>query len=173
MKIPIEKLLIIGGSSKKAGKTSMAIKIIEKYAAIWPLVALKIASYDEFFKNTGKKYQTFTQKDPDINNDSGLMLNAGAQHAIYIKTDIRYLSDVFFDIYKQYSPNHYFICESNTLVQFIKPGLFIFMNDDQKEPASKKPNPLAEDSRAIEIKKSQINDCVDSIQICNGSWSIK
>jgi hypothetical protein len=137
-------LLMVGGTSKKSGKTS-AIRNIISYFNEYPIVAVKAVLFDndEHFNThfpdaAGKDYFAIKETKA-IDKDSGRYLKSGAHQAWFLaatrsgETKLLRKIDALCNVGKPV------ILESNVLRKFIKPAVFIMLvNPERRIKASAK-----------------------------------
>lgn len=140
MKVP--NLLIIAGTGNKAGKTTLACRIIEKFRDRG-VVAVKITPH--FHENTPglepviekPGLSVYREKNRSTSKDTSRMLAAGAASAFFAKVTDDTLPEAFLEILKQMPEGAPVVCESPALRYYFDPGLFIVMKtlhaDNQKD----------------------------------------
>lgn len=130
MKVP--NLLIIAGTGNKAGKTTMACRIIEKFRDRG-VVAVKITPH--FHETTPglvpviekPGLSVYEEKNSNTTKDTSRMLAAGAASAFFAKVTDDTLPDAFLEILKHIPEGTPVVCESPALRYYFDPGLFIVM----------------------------------------------
>jgi hypothetical protein len=133
MKIP--NLLLIAGTGTKAGKTTMACRIIGQFPDL-EITAIKITPHFHettpglvlISEKTG--FSIYKETDRNTFKDTSRMLKAGAGVVYFAKVTDARLTDVFTEIMKQLPQNAPVICESPALRDYIEPGVFIIMTSD-------------------------------------------
>ncbi|MHC1775978.1 MAG: hypothetical protein AB9834_11255 [Lentimicrobium sp.] len=131
----IPNLIIIGGSSRNVGKTTLAVKLIEKYAGSVSITGLKVTSI-----RPGEDSHHGSHSDRDLQNfritgetsdqsskDTARMLTAGADRVFYIETpdnQINNAVDMFLATENTGGP---IVCESRNLRIAVIPGLFVLL----------------------------------------------
>jgi len=128
-------LLLIGGSSRNVGKTTLILHYIQKFKDIFPIIGLKVTSIypnDEtlhgYHKNSlAKNYEIFKEDTYDGIKDTSKMLLAGAKDVYYIRTLDQFISEAFLKFSENISTETKIICESVSLRKYIQPGLFILI----------------------------------------------
>jgi molybdopterin-guanine dinucleotide biosynthesis protein len=134
-----ENMIIIGGTGRNTGKTTLAEKLIEKFGKQVPVTAVKMANIkpgSEHFH--GHKTTSFHQKIRieqesalNGNKDSMRFLKAGAEISWYIQTKDEFLEETFPEIEKRLSSADWIICESNSLIHYVQPGIFIMVKGEE------------------------------------------
>ncbi len=133
MKIP--NLLLIAGTGTKAGKTSMACKIIRQFDNL-NLIAIKISPH--FHETTAglvsisekPGYAVYEETSIEGTKDTARMLNSGASKVYFAKVWDEKLLTVFTEIMKLVPTGSPVICESPALRNFVEPGVFIIMTSE-------------------------------------------
>ena len=130
-------MLMIGGSGRNVGKTSLICAIIRKFAPATFIIGLKVTSIrpgEEDFHGhheqpLSENFRIFEETNIGSAKDTAKMLKAGAQKVYFIQSTDEQMSlamDAFFKIIDQHST---IICESRSLRRSIKPGVFILITD--------------------------------------------
>lgn len=143
--IDVPRLLQIGSTGRNSGKTTLAKQLIENYQGQYPVVALKIITI------TGKKgvcqrgtagcgictsidagYELVEEKNLLGNKDTMQLLRAGADRVFLLKAFEDSLQTGFQKFLTMISENAMIICESNSLRKYVKPALFLMMDNHKK-----------------------------------------
>ncbi len=139
-------MVMIGGNSRNAGKTSLACSLIRKLSATHPVVGVKVTSIrpgEEKWHGQHNKEEvisgfTITEEyDPGTRKDTAKMLMAGASRVFYIQAEDAFAEQAILTFRSEFIKNELIVCESRSLRNIIMPGLFIMMlraseNDIQK-----------------------------------------
>jgi hypothetical protein len=129
-------LLIIGGSCRNIGKTTLALDIIKNLSSSFSIIGLKVSTHrkgeDKHHGNHASlpDFQNFITKKEDNSQplkDTSRMLAAGAKAAYYIQTKEEFVLNSFIQFKEINNITGPIICESRSLRLSIKPGLFIFL----------------------------------------------
>jgi len=131
----IPNLLLIAGTGTKAGKTTVACRIIEQFSEL-RITAVKITPH--FHETTpglilideGDGYAIYEERDTSASKDTSRMLKAGAAKVYFAKVWDNKLPDVFERILKLIPANVPIVCESPALRHFTEPGVFIIVTSD-------------------------------------------
>lgn len=153
----MKNLLIIGGATRNTGKTTFIENIIKKFGKNYKIVSIKIKtiySGDNFFhgndlyplseKERFRITEVFSAREQ---SDSERMLNSGAARAFKIKTKNKYVFEAFKECISTIDKDNLIICESNSLMYFVKPSLYLFIknkNSDKFKPSAEKLYHLAD-----------------------------
>ncbi|MCB9014407.1 MAG: hypothetical protein H6541_01345 [Lentimicrobiaceae bacterium] len=132
----LPELLIIGGSSRNTGKTSLAVRLIEKYAKEHSITGLKVTSIrrgEEEYHGRHEdvineaKFTIYEETNFQGDKDTCRMLAAGAKRVFYIQTTEQYLDEAFKNFLSLKSDHSPIICESRSLRAVVKPGLLVLL----------------------------------------------
>lgn len=135
--ISLPSMLMIGGSGRNVGKTTLICAIIQKYAPITPVIGLKVTSIrpgEEDFHGhhdqpLSENFRIFEETNSASAKDTAKMLKAGASKVFFIQSKDEQMPlamDAFFKLVDRHS---IIICETRSLRRFIKPGIFILITD--------------------------------------------
>ncbi|GMT45115.1 MAG: hypothetical protein IEMM0006_0947 [bacterium] len=130
--------IIIGGTGRNTGKTTLAEKLIEKFGSQVPVTAVKISNIKpENSSFHGHDVNSFRNKilikketRSDGKKDSMRFLRAGAFESWFIQTEDAFLPETFPEIQTVLKKAQWIVCESNSLRNFVKPGLFIMVKGE-------------------------------------------
>ncbi|HUS86517.1 MAG TPA: hypothetical protein VMW76_04680 [Bacteroidales bacterium] len=171
----ILNLLIISGTGRKSGKTTLACRIIEHFREVEP-VAVKI-SFHFHEPSPGlvlcedmHGYRIYRETCREGLKDTSRMLNAGAGEVYYIQADDSNVSEAFLHLLKVLKPGAPLICESPALRKYFKPGLF-FIADNKNISNRKDPGKLV--GLADYIKEiSDTQYLPEKLEYSDGRWII-
>lgn len=128
-------LLIIAGIGTKAGKTTMACRIIEQFRDSAPY-AIKISPHFHTSSSglvpvdEGPGFAVYEETNAGTTKDTSRMLNAGAAKVFLIlvwDSDLVRIFKSFIDRIPDKTP---VICESPSLRNYFEPGIFIMMTSE-------------------------------------------
>ena len=176
----LPQLLLIAGTGRNTGKTTLACNIIRKFGLNHSIIAMKITPH--FHKNiqSGKvivktsNLYIAEETDSTTTKDSSLMLQAGARQSYFVMAKDEHLDTAFREIVKLIPSDSLLVCESGGLRYHVVPGLFFMMNSSGNEiikPASEKLKLLAD--RLIIFDGEKIDFDLDSIEITDNRWTLK
>lgn len=128
-------LLIITGSGRHAGKTTLVEHIIRRYAHDHAIIGLKVSSiYPGEEARHGKKsfpaiepFHIIEETDRSGRKDTSRMLLAGAARAFYVQATDDHLVEAMKVLFTSLTPNSLLVCESGSLRFAVKPGLFLLL----------------------------------------------
>ena len=133
----IPNLLIISGTGKKAGKTTIACRIIEQFQNLH-VVSMKISPHFHEASQGLKAlmaeggYAIYEETDSNTMKDTSRMLKSGASKVFFGSAWNYPLADVFLKIMEEIPAGTPVICESPSLRNYIEPGLFIIISSNNK-----------------------------------------
>jgi hypothetical protein len=131
-------IVVVGGHSRSVGKTSVVAALIARLPERnW--TACKITQFGHgFCSANGEPCDCQTdehtiaisvERDPNTGTDSARFLAAGARRAIWVRTRIGRLADAMPRIRKEIAAAENMIFESNSLLQFLRPDLYLTVLD--------------------------------------------
>jgi hypothetical protein len=131
-------VVVVGGHSRSVGKTSVVSNLIRSLPeGNW--TACKITQFGHgFCTANGEPCDCQTdehtiaitaERDPDTGTDSARFLAAGARRALWVRTRIGRLADAMPRIRKEIEASENIIFESNSLLQFLRPDLYLTVLD--------------------------------------------
>jgi hypothetical protein len=173
----IPNLLLIAGTGRNTGKTTLACSIIKRFSANIQVVGLKISPH--FHGGTkslkaitaNKNFNIYEETSLTSGKDSSLMLKAGAVKVYYIEVLDEHLKTAFrefLDILPSKTP---IVCESPALINYVKPGVF-FIVDNKNNTKKKKEIFQKKDisDKWIDTGKEDINQIIEDLKTENNNW---
>ncbi len=133
--LDIPNMVMIGGNTRNAGKTTLACKIISRFSKTHEVIGLKVSSIqpdDEKFHGNHpeqdfKGFSIFEEPDMESYKDTSKMLQAGAAKVFYIRTEDIFIKHAVLHFLSKYINNQLIVCESRSLREIVNPGLFLMM----------------------------------------------
>lgn len=176
----VPNLLLISGTGRNSGKTTLACSIIQKFGAGFPVVAIKISSHAEHLTDAGKiifqNNDCFITEEWDKTKpkDSSRMLAAGAQKSFFVIAKNRQLLEAFSKIQSLTGPNTCLVCESGGLRNYVVPGLyFIAHNTENQNPKSTSKKLESFCNQWINFNGEEFDFSIDRLVLHNNKWSLK
>jgi hypothetical protein len=172
-------ILLIAGTGRNTGKTTIACAIIKKFSKTQPVTGLKISPHfhgeTEGLVNLykGNDFNIYEEMSTSTRKDSSLMLKAGAVKVFYIETRDEQLKLAFETLMKIMDDDVPMVCESPGLGKLIDPGIFIIA-DNQKNK-NQKPDILQLKAQAdiwINDFELELGDLIERIQFSDSSWRL-
>lgn len=133
--IKCPNFLLIAGTGRNSGKTTMACSIIKKVVVDFPVTGLKISPHFHGGTESLKplvgndNFNLYKETSVKSEKDSSKMLQAGASEVFYIETTDGHIKNAFETFTKFIEPNIPVVCESPALRNYIVPGLFFIMDN--------------------------------------------
>ena len=133
-------ILVIGGHSRSVGKTSVVAGLIAALPAFhW--TALKITQYGHNVCSANgaacdcatadHSWAVSEEKDRSGESDTSRFLLAGADHSWWVRTQQGHLAEAMPRIRKILATTKNAIIESNSILRFVKPDLYLTVLDPQ------------------------------------------
>ncbi len=133
-------LLVIGGHSRSVGKTSVVAGLIAALPGFhW--TALKITQYGHGICSANGEacdcatadhsWAVSEEKDRSGESDTSRFLVAGADHSWWVRTEQGHLAEAIPRIRKILASTENVIIESNSILRFVKPNLYLTVLDPQ------------------------------------------
>jgi hypothetical protein len=178
--IVLPQMLIISGTERKSGKTTLVCNIIRKFSPHKSIIAFKITPH--FHKNikSGKvlidneRLYIAEETDSSTGKDSSLMLKAGAQQSYFVMVTDDHLDEAFREIMAVISSDKLLICESGGLRHHVIPGLFFMMKKAgtvSLKPGAEQLMPFAD--QVITYDGKTIHFDINRIEIADNQWTLK
>jgi len=167
------RVLIISGSGKNAGKTTLINALIHSLKPAYQVVAIKISPhfhpvrYNNFIFECAGKYSIYEELSVLPENDSSKMKQAGASRVFYIQSKDQYVGEAFLKCLEYVDDLFPVICESGSLDQMITPGLMIYIRNGEKEL---KMDAYERISMMIDRDRDHFKSVVDKISFQSGTW---
>lgn len=173
-------ILLVAGTGRKIGKTSLICKIIEKFKDQVPVIAIKLTPHLHT-NSENAILETALYQCPDFRifkeesnspKDSGRYFNSGANKVFYIESQPITVVDAFYKTMTFIPLNSIIVCESGSLFDYIKPGAFIMITGKEIKSFDKYFERLGKAD--IVFDSTNINCCFDisKITIKEGKWKI-
>ncbi len=131
-------IVVIGGHSREVGKTSVVAGLIAALSE-YSWTAFKITQYGHgICSRKGRPCQCATpdhnwaiseEKDRSGESDTSRFLRAGAQSAWWVRTEQGRLAEAMPTIYQKLSQSKNAIIESNSILKFLSPDLYLTVLD--------------------------------------------
>jgi len=173
------EMLLIAGTGRNSGKTTLACHIIKKTSASIPVVAIKITPH---FHQLIKSGNTITERDdliiieetdPQSGKDSSLMLKAGAILSYFVMAKDEQLKEALQLITNLIPDKTPVVCESGGLRHFVEPGAFFMMDRSDNntcKPGAEALKKIAD--RLITFDGERIDFDFSAINYSENKWRI-
>jgi hypothetical protein len=179
IQIKMSELLLIAGTGRNSGKTTLVCHIIEKNCTRFPIVAIKITPHFHQKMDSGRiiverdDLIIIEEGSSETGKDSSLMLNAGAVKSYFVMAKDDQQGEALQLIIKQIPDKTSIICESGGLRHWVEPGVFLFMNRSDNntfKPGVEDIKSVAD--RWITFDGKEIDLDVNTINYSGNKWSI-
>jgi len=141
--IEFKNVILVSGSGRNCGKTTIACNIISHLSKSNNVIGLKISPHFHKTNNSqtliteGIGYKIFKENDITTNKDSSRMLQAGANDVYFVLCDDDNIL-VTQNILKQLLPlKSAVVCESGLFAKNFKPGLHILVEGANPDKSKK------------------------------------
>jgi len=174
-------ILMIAGNTRHAGKTTLACGIIRKFRTHYPIIGLKVTNVktgDEAFhgNHSGEAktpWYVFEETDHSGQKDTSQMLQSGAERVFFIRAAEPSLKKAFNQFNKLIPPGCLIVCESRSLRQLVKPGIFIILLRDVEPVIAKDVSEyivLADEICSHGYDPKEIDNIISRIQVIDNQW---
>jgi hypothetical protein len=175
-----KNILLIAGTGRNSGKTSLACAIIQKFSPQFPVIGVKVSPHfhgkSERLKilKVDSDFNLYQETLIISNKDTSRMLKSGAQKVFYIETKDHNLRNAFEDLLEYIPENIPVVCESPALAKIINPGIFL-ITDHDLIPAKKKDILQMKTSADIifDINKDSLDELLSSIAFTSKGWTYR
>ena len=131
-------VIVVGGHSRSVGKTSVVASLIARLPEFhW--TAFKITQYGHGFctadgapcdcQTDDHTIAISAERDPNTGTDSARFLAAGAVKSLWVRTRQGMLAEAMPRIRKELAAAENAILESNSILQFLRPDLYLTVLD--------------------------------------------
>lgn len=164
--LAVRHMIVIGGHSRSVGKTSVVAGLIAALPA-YHWTALKITQYGHGVCSANGEacdcatadhsWAVSEEKDRSGDSDTSRFLVAGADHSWWVRTEQGRLAEAMPRVRKILEASQNAIIESNSILRFLKPDLYLTVLDPQ----------------TADFKSSAQNflDRADAVLLHSGNWT--
>lgn len=169
-------LLLISGTGRNTGKTSLACDLIRQWAESG-LSAIKISchfypqQYMEVVEDVQGVYQIFRETHLDGGKDSARMMAAGAKEVYYVQATDESVMEAFEKIYAKLPPHSPVLCEAGGLGRHVDPGLHVVMKRHVPLPGDKVID--YQPDAVIEMNGAGYSLSLENFLFENGQWKLR
>lgn len=172
-------LLLIAGTGRKVGKTTLACNLISQAAKVHSVTAIKISPHlhhqasgqDVIVRN--KHFMIIREHSRVNSKDSSRMLQAGANQVYYLQTIDRHIAEPFNILMQMISDQTPVICESGALLNRVRPGLFLLVRRQGQTSYKKGIDRLRyKPDQVMTFNGNAYNPDPDLILFCENGWKI-
>jgi hypothetical protein len=178
-KLLLPSLLLIAGTGRNSGKTSLACLIVRQFSRQFPIITIKVSPH--FHENVHDRNIICSRKNLHISEendftslkDSSRLLQAGARKSYFIMAADDQLPDAVQQIMSLNRPDDLIICESGGLFKYVTPGIFLLLNRaDQPFPKSGRMELKDLCDRWVTFDGKNFDFSVGSLGIRDNKWTL-
>jgi hypothetical protein len=173
----LNNLLLVAGTGRNSGKTSLICNICDAWDDAVPLVCIKISNHIHPLPGTiclyaGPSFSIYEETSASSDKDTARMLRAGASKVLFIEAEGEFIYQALQKTLARYPEDIAIICESGTLRRFVTPSLFVMLHTKGSEPkqSSKDLMTVADKIFYTENENLQIPD--RPAVFANGRWKL-
>lgn len=174
-----DRLLLIAGTGRNAGKTTLACEIVEQTSKDREVIGVKISPHIHT-QNEGAEmvfsndhFSVFREWDKRASKDSSRMLRAGAKQVFYIQSEDKYIGEAFQMLSKEFDFESPIVCESGGLRNFVVPSVFLICGREGNTSIKEKLKPLIpKANRMLQFKDPGFDFDISKIKFENGGWKL-
>lgn len=135
------KLVVVGGQARKVGKTSVIAGLIQGLKMLaWTGVKVSYHRREADSHDAPLTYELpahldfllSEERDAQGHGDTSLYLAAGARRALWLRARGDSLSQALPSLLKALEGEQYVVVESNSLLAFLKPAVFLMVIDESR-----------------------------------------
>jgi DNA-binding sugar fermentation-stimulating protein len=172
-------VIIIAGTGRNTGKTSLACAIIRKFSKSYNLIGVKVSPHFHTYNSnsepifSSENFAIFNETKVDSGKDSSFMLKSGAKKVFYVEVKDAHLVDAYLYLTSIIPPSTPVVIESPGLRKILEPGLFIIVDHPQQVNKKKEILSLAKKADLfIDTSKEKIEELVKNLEYTTlNGWS--
>ena len=172
----MSRLLLVAGTGRHCGKTSLVCRIIESLSPTKKPVCIKISN--NFDSQAGSKviaetasWRLIEETVACTDKDSSRMLAAGARRVFFLEAEGEDINLAFNAILQVIDPDSAILVESGSLRKWWKPSLFLIIHRSGTEPKSSTKALLPLADHILEYPSGALNLPEKPVVFANGKWS--
>lgn len=176
----LPQMLLIGSSGRNSGKTTLAVGFIQKWKDKFPIIALKITTIEKkdgkcprggkgcgVCTNIEENFELIEEKNVNSNKDTSLLLTSGTKKVYWLKTLKTHIDEGIKHFLTIIPKDALVICESNSLRNIVKPGVFIMLRNTKNASIKKSASEVIDKADLI-IEgdfRDNIEDIVEKLRV--------
>jgi len=158
----VPRLVIVAGTGRKTGKTTIACRIIETFSHC-NITAVKISSHlhdpqdhlVSLYRSDG--YLIWEEKSSESGKDSSEFLKAGATRSFYIQALNGNSVDAFQKLLELLPYSSPIVCESPSLAAGVMPGALIIVSGSGADADTDKNLSVLKDRKAFRLTTAELD----------------
>lgn len=180
-------VLVIGGTGRSCGKTELACRIVERQSASMPVVGLKVTTVERsdghcphggdgcgVCSSLSVPWIVTREVDRTSPKDTCRLLAGGARRVFWLRVLRSELAGGAADLLARVPPRWLAVCESNSLLEVVEPGLFLLVRaaaSSRAKPSARAVAHLAE--RVVVSDGRSFDFDLDRISVVDGQWAFR
>ena len=143
-------MFMLGSAGRNAGKTELACSLIRRYVRSHEIIGVKITTIEERDGNCPRggegcgvctslegNFCITEERGASPGKDTTRMLQAGASRVFWLRCLSSHLREGTMALLERTGRDSVFVCESNSLRQVVRPGVFVVVKDRQSQTFKK------------------------------------
>ena len=178
-KLKLSYVLLITGSERNIGKTSLVCEVIKLFGRKNALTAIKVSAHfheptpDLKLLEETNDYKIYQEFSVNTDKDSSRMLKSGAKYAFYFEVKKGTIERVFNMFLKKCNPDLPIVCESTALASVIEPGVRLHVTATKSE----RDETGIENNKSLNLVRVSFNGNsftwpLSNLRLENGNWKI-
>ncbi len=168
-------LIVVGGQSRKVGKTSVVAGLISALREYEWLAAKVTQHGHEVCSRNGGRCDCVTadhaaaitaERDRSGGSDTSRFLVAGAARSLWVRTQPERLGDAMPRLREEIAKARNVILESNSVMEFVRPDLYLVVFDPVVEDFKESAREYLERADAVLVCAAEVRD--DSVKAVEG-----
>lgn len=180
-------LLVIGATSRDAGKTELVCRLIRRHATSSTVVGLKITTVDGTHDHCphggdgcgvctslDRPWVVSREHDHESPKDSCRMLASGAHRVYWLRVLRSELAGGAGDVMARLPAGSVGVCESTSLRHVVEPGLFLLVRTARNSRAKPSARAVAHLAERVVVSDGRSFDLdLDRISVVDGQWALR
>ncbi len=176
----LTNLLVIGGTGRNIGKTTLAVKIIERFSKETQLITLKTSvllpgeaylhGHHKMMKSDA--FELMEEKSPEGEKDSQRYVRAGAAKSYFLSVGEKAVPEALRFFWNKITPLTPVVAESNLLNDYYIPGVFIMIKGNRAVKPQAKVLLQKADVVIPEMDVDYFNRIVKNLCFKDGRWNL-
>lgn len=169
-------ILLVAGSGRNVGKTSLVCSIIHKFRN-HHITAIKVSPHRHKLDTNHNlliengMFQVIVETKSEGYKDSSRMLKAGAEKVLYIQCDDQYIEAAFRSAMNFIDVNGLLVVESGGMRRILKPGMFLFLTAFGTAIKNGHLDEYAD--LVVNMGVIKVDAVVNRIEISDNHWKLK
>lgn len=180
-------LLVIGATGRSSGKTELACQLISRQVDSTPVVGLKVTIVERadgscphgragcgICSSLSEPWIVSRELDRESPKDTCRMLASGARRVYWLRVLRSELADGAADLLTRVPSGWLGVCESNSLREFVEPGLFLMVRGAESTRAKPSARAVAHLADRVVVSDGRSFDLdLDRISVVDGQWVLR